>query len=349
MTKEELSSIKFRVIDESLKLEDISDDVYFSNAYKNYVSNSRLKLINPAEGGNPELYFKGSPKIFTESLVFGTLVHQLVLQPDDFLLVEDVILPPGKPGLIADLSYDSTGELPHDNTLLNYCKLVDFWGGNPSASTFNKMKEQIKPFIKNRAKYEKEYHSTHIGKGFPRLVYVNPNNLERIKPCLDSIKNNSKIQSLLNPVDLMGDPLPNGKEATILLDVEASMPGCDPIVLHLKSKLDSYSIDEMGNTIKVNDVKTTSALDYFESSIKKYHYYREMGMYGWLLSKCASEMFDLNNPKLESNFLVVETKPDFSSKVTSCTSAMLRAGMKEFIYLLRLVAYHSMHDYKSYV
>lgn len=349
MTKEELSSIKFRVIDESLKLEDISDEVYFSNKYKNYVSNSRLKLINPAEGGNPELYFKGSPKVFTESLVFGTLVHQLVLQPDDFLLVDDVILPPGKPGLIADLAYSSTGELPHDNTLLDYCKLVDFWGGRPSATNFNKMKEVVKAFIKDRAKYEEEYHSTHIGKGFPKLVYVNPTNLARITPCIDSIKNNSKIQSLLHPVDLMGDSLPSNNEATILLDVEASMPDCDPVVLHLKSKLDNYSIDEMDNLIKVNDVKTTSALDFFEPSIKKYHYYREMGMYSWLLSKCAKEMFDLNNPRIESNFLVVETKPDFSSKVTPCTSAMIKAGMTEFVYLLRLVAYHSMHDYKSYV
>lgn len=349
MTKEELSSIKFRVIDESLKLEDISDELYFSDKFKNYVSNSRLKLINPTEGGNPDKYFKGVPKLFTESLVFGTLVHQLVLQPDDFLLVEEVLLPPGKPGLIAELAYSSSGELPHDNTLLDYCKLVDFWGGNPSNATFSKMKEQIKPFIKNRAKYEEEYYSTHIGKGFPKLVYVNPANLERINPCIESIKNNSKIQELLHPVDLMGESLPNSNEATILLDVEASMPGCDPVVLHLKSKLDNYSIDEMSNTIKVNDVKTTSSLNYFDFAIKKYHYYREMGMYSWLLSKCAKEMFDLNNPRIESNFLVVETKPEFGSKVTPCTTAMLKAGMKEFIYLLRLVAYHSMHDYKSYV
>lgn len=349
MIKEALSSIKLRVIDESLKLEDISDEVYFSNQYSNYVSNSRLKLINPVEGGSPELYFKGSPKIFTESLVFGTLVHQLVLQPDDFLLVQDIVLPPGKPGLIAEFASNPKGELPHDNRLLDYCKLVDFWGGNPSASTFAKLKEQIKGFIKDRAKYEEEYYSTHIGKGFPKPVYVNPINLARIIPCLDSIKNNSKIQELLNPVDLMSEPLPKGNEATILLDVEASMPDCEPVVLHLKSKLDNYSIDEMSNTIKVNDVKTTSALDYFEPAIKKYHYYREMGMYSWLLSKCASEMFDLNNPKIESNFLVVETKPDYGSKVTPCTSAMLKAGMQEFVYLLRLVAYHSMHDYKSYV
>ena len=40
----------------SLKRVDMSDDEYFSDKYKDYVSNSRLKLINPEEGGSPEKY-----------------------------------------------------------------------------------------------------------------------------------------------------------------------------------------------------------------------------------------------------------------------------------------------------
>lgn len=349
MTKEELATIKLTPLMDTLRLEDISDEVYFSDNYKNYVSNSRLKYINPLEGGSPELYFKGIPRIFTESLTFGTAVHQLTLQPEDYFLVEDILLPPGKPGLIAEFASNSKGELPFDNTLIDYCKLVDFWGGNPSASTFAKLKEQIKPFIQDRAKFEKEYYNTHIGKGFPKPLYLNPNNMKRILPCLESVNNNSKIQNLLHPQDLLGNKLPSSNEKTILIDIEATMPGCDAVILHLKSKLDNYSVNDIENIITVNDVKTVSDLDYFSQSITKYHYYREMGIYTWLLSRCATKFFNLENPKINCNFLVVETKPDFESKVTECNSGMLKAGMKEFSYLLRLVAYHLMHDYASYV
>ena len=43
----ELKDIKLRPLIETLKLEKISDAVYFSTKYSGYVSNSRLGLINP--------------------------------------------------------------------------------------------------------------------------------------------------------------------------------------------------------------------------------------------------------------------------------------------------------------
>lgn len=45
----ELKDIKLTPLLETLRLEKISDKVYFSEKYSNYVSNSRLGLINPRQ------------------------------------------------------------------------------------------------------------------------------------------------------------------------------------------------------------------------------------------------------------------------------------------------------------
>lgn len=39
---------------DTLQILDISDEEYFGEKYREYISNSRLKLIDPEEGGSPE-------------------------------------------------------------------------------------------------------------------------------------------------------------------------------------------------------------------------------------------------------------------------------------------------------
>ena len=48
----------FRIIPDinSVRKEDISDEVYFSPAYGFYISNSRLKWIDPKDGGTPSQF-----------------------------------------------------------------------------------------------------------------------------------------------------------------------------------------------------------------------------------------------------------------------------------------------------
>lgn len=54
----------------SIRRVDMDDDVYFSNKYSDYISNSRLKYIDPKDGGSPELY-KNPPHFTTSSLNIG--------------------------------------------------------------------------------------------------------------------------------------------------------------------------------------------------------------------------------------------------------------------------------------
>ena len=53
------SKINFTPLLDTLRLEKIDDATYFSEQYSNYISNSRLSLINPSQGGSPEQFFRG--------------------------------------------------------------------------------------------------------------------------------------------------------------------------------------------------------------------------------------------------------------------------------------------------
>lgn len=101
----ELKDIKLRPLLDTLRLEKISDQVYFSEQYSGYVSNSRLGLINPRQEGNPDKFFTGFKSFFSPALELGSAVHELVLQPDSFELSEDIGKPTAKLGAMANELY----------------------------------------------------------------------------------------------------------------------------------------------------------------------------------------------------------------------------------------------------
>lgn len=54
-----LADIELVPIVETLQLLKITDEEYFSSKYKNYISNSRLRLLNPQQDGSPDKFFTG--------------------------------------------------------------------------------------------------------------------------------------------------------------------------------------------------------------------------------------------------------------------------------------------------
>ena len=98
-----LSEVRIEPVLDSIKREKISDDEYFSKKYSDYISNSRLKLMNSDQGGNPETYKVGFTGETTTSLVLGTSVHQLLLQKELFTMGPDLGKPTAKLGQVLDL------------------------------------------------------------------------------------------------------------------------------------------------------------------------------------------------------------------------------------------------------
>lgn len=329
------SNITITPILESLRLEDIDDDVYFSEKYSEYISNSRLKLINPDEGGSPEKFFEGlgANKIYSDSLVFGSAIHELVLQPESFTLDTKLNRPTGKCGFIADIIVDK-GLFNYTNEdLINAAIEVDYYHGLLSDNQLAKLKDSIHDYVLERSKLEKD----------KSVIYLDPKSREKLSFCIDALQKNPKIGNLLNPKGILEDPI-SANEKTILLDVEVKVDDKEPFILRLKSKLDNYTIDKETGTITVNDLKTTGKIvKLFGEAIDNYHYFRELSMYSWLLSLCAEKFFRIKNPVIKGNFLVVSTVPEYYTKVVPMTKSLYNKGWEEFKRLLSLVAY-----YKAY-
>lgn len=67
-----LDDIKLEPLIETLRLEKVEDSIYFNSPiYKNRISNSRLGLLNPKQGGDPEKFFGGFKSSFNSSFSLG--------------------------------------------------------------------------------------------------------------------------------------------------------------------------------------------------------------------------------------------------------------------------------------
>ena len=337
-----LKEIKLEPLLDTLTLTKISDEVYFSSEYSNYVSNSRLGKINPNQGGSAKLFF--APFVggdYSPALELGSAVHELVLQPEYFELAENLGKPTAKLGAMADTLYPIfIGKDVTPEDVIEASNKVDYYKGKMTSDLIKKVLTSCKPYWEKRASTELDITQD------KELIHMDTRSMEVVRSCVEALKNNTQVQKLLHPEGLVTEPIIANEQA-ILMDVKATCPNGKEFILHLKSKLDNYSIDPDTNTIVVNDVKTIGKiLSEFDNNIAKFHYSREMSMYLYLLKLCAKKFHGIENPKIQANYLVVSTIPDFYTKVQPVTYGEIVQGFKEFQVLLKYVAYQiGYHDY----
>ena len=89
--------MKLEILESSFINKNLSDEEYFSEENKEYISNSQLGLINKAEGGDPIKFLRGFKSIERNSLLLGTAIHRMTLEKDVYELSE-VVRPGGKLG-----------------------------------------------------------------------------------------------------------------------------------------------------------------------------------------------------------------------------------------------------------
>lgn len=331
----ELKDIKLTPLLETLRLEKISDNIYFSEKYSNYVSNSRLGLINPRQDGSPEKFFAGFTNTYSSSLAIGSAVHELVLQPDSFELSEDIGKPTAKLGLMADELYPTfiTKDITKEDVIKASDK-VNYYKGKIDSNRSTEVINSCKNYWEARKNRELDLSQD------KEIIYLDNKSLEIVKSCVQALNKNSQVQDLLRPEGILNTPISENEQA-ILLDVKAKCPNGQEFILHLKSKLDNYTIDKETNTIVVNDIKTIgNMVSEIDNNIKRYHYSREFAMYIYLLKLCAEKFYNLKNPKIQANYLVVSTVPNFYTKVRPVTYGEIREGFHEFKTLLKYVAYN---------
>ena len=333
--KELLTQIKITPLIDSLKLENISDDEYFSEKYSNYISNSRLgKLL---KDGVQAFFEKFVSQDYNPSFFFGSLLHQQVLQPENFEIIDGVFTPTAKARLMALELYKEDGTTPTDDEIKIASYKVGYYKDKLTNNRITEFRNKSNQFWRDRYLYEK---SNPIKEGSKERIYIDEKSYNLLKCCMDSIQKNPDFNKLLYPEGLIEKPY-SANERTILLDVQVDIPGYDSKVFKLKSKLDNFTIDKEENIITVNDLKTTSKLAK-EFSPEYFHYQREIGMYSYMLKLCAKKFFNIENPIIKGNFLVVSTIPDYNTIVYAMTPKMFKQGFEEFKYLLKTVAYFNI-------
>lgn len=330
----DLSKIKITPILETLQLEDISDSEYFSERYKEYISNSRLGLLKK-EG--VKAFFEGIKSSYNSSFELGSLIHEIVLQPEVFEVIKGVFKPTAKAGLMADYLYKPNGIMPSDDEIKAASYIIGYYKDKLTTNRLKEFKQKAEPYWRDRFIYEQ---NNPFKEGDKERIYTNEGNYNLLVSCLNSLNENKEIQNLLHPTGVLEDPYV-ACERAILLDIKAEIEGYEPRIFKLKAKLDNFSLDKEENLITVNDLKTTSR-PAVEFDPTYYSYQREIASYTWLLKMCAKKFFNMENSRINGNFLVVSTIPEYNSLVYPMTSKLFMTGWKEYLHLLRVVIYFSI-------
>jgi hypothetical protein len=331
VNNELIKQIKITPLLDTLKLEDIDDDVYFRDYKKEYISNSRLgKLVK--EG--VEAFFKNEPSSYNPSFETGSLIHQQVLQPESFEVIEGVFKPTAKAGLMADALYKADGTFPTNDEIKAQSYIIGYYKDKLTPTRIIEFRNRAESYWRDRFIYET---NNPFKEGDKKRIYTDQRNFELLTNCLKTLCENSEIQKLLHPSGIVEEPIV-GNEKTILMDIQMEIPDYEPRIYKLKAKLDNFSIDTEESIITVNDLKTTSrpAIQ-FDPTF--FSYQREIAFYSYLLKQVAKKYYNIENPTIKGNFLVVSTIPEYNTLVYPMTPKLFKSGMTEVSYLLKTVAY----------
>lgn len=339
-----IDGIEITPLLDTLKLQKIDDEIYFSTPYKKYVSNSRLSLLFDNEGNpTPDKFFEGFKSGYNSSFTLGSRTHELILQPDLFELVEIPEKPSAKLGAVADELYPIYKETQADPTkeqIIEACQKIDYYSKSLTDNKINTVLESSRPYWQKRYEHESNYTGTKT------VQYEDSKTCETVFGCVNAVNNNKYHQSLLHPKGLLEDPISECEQA-ILIDMEVKVPNCDPVIIRFKSKVDNYTIDKENNVITVNDLKTIGRIvSEFEGNFQRFAYYRELSIYCWLLSMCAKKFYGMNNPTMKSNCLVVSTIPGHYTKTYKVTREDFVKGWNEFKERIKYIAKYITEGYE---
>lgn len=336
------------IVPGSIQLIKMTDAEYFSAEYKDYISNSKLGTINPDEGGSPEKYEAGTKSAYSESFELGSAIHAMVLQPD-YYHIANINKPTGKLGVWAEevFKYRQLGATIREAVTLASVA-ADYY-----AKSFTETR--LKTAIKNSIGFylQRINFAGEMGK---ETVFLSSPMQFKFEQCMLGVAENPKIMDALYPQGLLS-PAEFFNEYAILCEADYVNTETGVVTrIKLKAKLDNFTIDHETSTVTLNDLKSTgkpasyfmgndvkitmesgsTSIEWYDGSFQKYHYHRQIAMYLWLLQCAIKEIYGYNY-KPKANILVIETVPEFKSKVYPINGKHIQEGLAELKNLLTLV------------
>lgn len=324
----DVNDIKLIPLKDTIKLGKINDKEYLSNKFSNYVSNSRLGLL---KSKGIKVFIEGlGNQEYNPSFNFGTWLHMRVLQPELFNFVEGIYTPTAKARAMALELYKGNGLEPTDDEIKIASYKIGYYKDKLTTNRIKELREKCNKFWRDRFIYEDKFP---IKEGDPERIYIDEKNFNLMNNCLNSLNENNQIQSLLHPSGILETPISKNEQA-FLMDFKLENSKGDSKIIHFKAKLDNFSIDFEENTITVNDLKTTSRLA-SEFDPTYYSYQREIAIYSYLLKLYVEKIYNMINPTIKGNFLVVSVIPEYNTRVVPMTKELFNSGFKEFKYLMK--------------
>ena len=337
--KIDLSQVTLKPILSSVQRLDISDETYFGPQYKHYISNSRLKLIDPTCNGSPSTYKAGFTGKTTGSLSLGSNIHMLYLQPEEFELVTDVTLPNGKLGLACEKAikhYKKGGKI--EESIIKGCKDADYYANSLTDS-------KIRNVLRTCAPYYYQLKDLDDSK-----LVASERDLKTIVTCLENLKACKEATKLIHPTDMFGDPIDSFNEDTILIDYKCTY-GDKSCILKFKMKADNWTIDKEDKVLTLNDLKTTGKpIGFFmQNSFKHYGYARQLGAYQECLRLYCKKAYGvtIKDWTFSTNIIAVETVGENRAGVFKIYPNQLKKGREEFYRLMKMVGICEMFGYND--
>lgn len=338
-----------RIIPDTLSIRNVqmSDEEYFSEKYKNFVSNSRLKWIDPNAGGGPRI-FKSNPKVKTSSLLIGSSIHELLLQPEEFELAPKIGKPTAKLGEVMDIIDQNISELGLDASIRKACLEADY---------YSNLIDQKIDLIKNAWElYSKSLCELREKPTDKTRIILSDKDWDVVHACVASCNLNHDIYQKLHPVDVFGDPVESHFEDAFFMNYIVTYKNKQCAVIPFKMKADNWTIDFDSKTVTLNDLKSTShSVQTFmkeNGSWFNFSYARQMYVYSFILWFHCIYRYGITKYdgwKLNTNMLVVETIPNYWSQSFYVTNAQLQEGRKMFDSLLKRVGYYEIFGYDEEV
>ena len=342
-----MEKVTIEIIPESIQLIKMTDEEYFSSKYEDYISNSRLGLINPDNDGSTEKYLSGIKSKYSESFELGSAVHAKVLQPD-FYEISDIRKPGGKLGLFAEeVLKCRKNSLSIADSIEEASKKADYYNGSLTSKRLRTaIQKSLSFYLKRNKILDKEGIET---------LYLSDSMNYKYEQCMQGLLSNSKVLDTLYPKGLL-QKAEFYNEYAILANIKVIIDD-SVTVLKVKAKLDNFTVDHETQVATLNDLKTTGKpVSFFmgnqievkdeegrvvekkwiDGSFQHYNYYRQMGMYLWLMS-CYLKSIGINYT-LKANMVVVETVPNFQTKIYPVSKKYINQGLDEFKKLITLVA-----------
>ena len=326
--------MNIKIIPESVKLLRLSDEEYFSDTYKDYISNSSLSLLDPANNGSIKKFLDGYKNDYSESFELGSAVHLECLQKGEYKII-DIDKPTSKLGVFSEKLYNLRKKgLPIYEAIQEASIQANYYANKLNDKKIKNALTQLLPYYLQRLKLPEDNYVI-----LPSRLY------EKYTMMMKSINSNKEFLAKLNPNDEFKDNVKIYNEYAILCEIDI-----DGKIIKFKGKLDNFTVDEENKKITLNDLKTTGKpinhfmgnyiykengeRQWYSGSFQRYNYYRQLAVYLILLKKALPQYSDYS---YNCNMLVVEALPDYKSDIFKVSLKHLQQGLEEFKNLLKLV------------